>query len=354
MFSSFNSFMESITAAVASTACFNNTRLLPREEFQEELRNLNQSIDRNLNNDDIDMENDTNSVASTVSEQSNYQEHQNINIFNGNSAILYVRASTKEQNIEAQQHACVEFCRKYKLRIKKTYIEKCSAYKTNSQPELNNLINQNNNTNLIIFSVDRFSRNVKKSDEYIKKLENKNIILISLKENINLSTAFGKHTFRTYVNASQYESELISERVKNSIKYRKANKIHIGQTPYGYKRNENKKLVKDTQEQAIINFIMVNINRNANSHHLTAELYKLLRSRNAQTTDYVPIQFTEEDNTYEYYKYSGSDQIKISAQILCEVLNDYNIKKRNKFWTKSSVMNIAKNANLRSFQNLRI
>ena len=91
-----------------------------------------------------------------------------------------------------------------------------------------------------------------------------------------------------------------------------------------------------------------------NSHHLTAELYKLLRSRNAHTTDYVPIQFTDEDNKYEYYKYQGSEKIKITAKILSEVLNDYNIKKRNVFWTKNSIIAISKNANLRSFQNLRI
>ena len=79
--------------------------------------------------------------------------------------------------------------------------------------------------------------------ELIAKLETKKIVLSSVKENINLNTAFGKHSFRNYVNTAQYESELISERVKNSIKYRKANNIHIGKVPYGYKI-ENRKLVK--------------------------------------------------------------------------------------------------------------
>lgn len=321
MFSNFNEFINSVKNTVSSTICLNNTRLLPRTLFEEQLNNLDQHINR-----DIDEEN-------SIDESTN---NQNIHIFNGNSAVIYVRASTKEQNIEAQKHACEEFCIKNKLNVIKCYIEKCSAYKQFSQPKLNQLLYTHDNINLIVFSVDRFSRNVKKSDNTIKSLENKNIVLISVKENINLNTAFGKHSFRAHVNAAQYESELISERVKNSVKYRKDNNIHVGQAPYGY-RLENKKLIQDQSERTIMSFIVRNYSKQKTSDEISRQLFNILRVLRRPESDFVPVLFTNENDKYEFYQYKKQEKIKITASIISEILNDYNIKKRNRKWTPGSV-----------------
>lgn len=282
----------------------------------------------------------------------------NSKLFNTNNAVIYIRASKKEQEINAQKFSCEDFCRQNNLTVKAIYIEKCSAYKEKSQHQLNKLIADNDNINLIVFSIDRFSRNINKADRLVHKLNEKNINLISIKEDINLNTALGKHNFRNYVNAAQYESELISERVNNSIRFRKLNNIPIGKAPYGYiylKDSDGfKKMIKNKDEYAVIEFISNNLFKDRSSEQLTNELYKLLRKLKHDQSQFVPILFTLEDNQYEYNQYPENTKIKIKYSILANVLNDYNIKKQGSPWTSQSISYVYKNMSHNELRRLRI
>lgn len=342
----FNSFIESIKNTVNATINNNNFRLNPIERFVDLVNN----IDENINGSTINTE-------PIVNETLNHTIIENeiviIDNFNTRNAVIYIRVSTNEQEIDAQRYTCEQFCLQNNLNVLKIYIEKCSAFKNKSQPKLHKLIKENEKCNLIVFSIDRFSRNIKNADEFVKKLEQKNITLISIKENINLNTALGKHNFRNYINAAQYESELISERVKNSINYRKANNIHIGQAPYGYKI-ENKKLVKNTQELAIINFIISNFGRRKTSEELTRDLYVVLTALNRNQNEFEPISFILSDDSFEYKTYNTNEKLFISGRMLSDILLDYNIKKRNSVWNTPKIMRIVKTFPIYQFQNMKI
>ncbi len=299
-----------------------------------------------------------NPFNTTVSIDKKQKTEESVNLFNTKNVVIYVRASTDNQEINAQKFSCEEYCRNNNLLVKSIYVEKCSAFKNKSQKQLNKLINENENINLIVFSIDRFSRNINKADVLVQTLTQKNINLISIKENINLNTALGKHNFRSYVNAAQYESELISERVKNSVRFRKLNNIPIGKAPYGYiylkDSNGFKKMIKNDNEYAVIEFISNNLFKERSSDQLTNELYKLLNKLKCDSTQFVPITFTLEDNQYEYENYSGNHKIKIKYNILADVLNDYNIKKQGKLWTSQSISNVFKNISHNELRRLRI
>lgn len=273
--------------------------------------------------------------------------------------VIYIRASTKEQGIDAQKYICEEFCFNNRLYIDNIIIEKCSAYKNNKQVLLDNFIKNNSNTNIniVVASADRFSRNIKKADELVKIMNEKNINLISVKENITLSTAFGKHEFRKLINASQYESELIAERVKNSVIYRKANNIHMGKAPYGY-ATFNGKLVKNNNEQKIIKFISMNVCRETTTHKLSTNLLNLLKDINSENANnFVPIVITLEDDHYEYRELNSSEKFKPTMKTISEILNEYNIKKRNTSWNTSSVNYVLKQQikyNSRDMMNMRL
>lgn len=328
----FNNFIETIKATVSSTICINAHRLMPVELIEE------------MNTEEVRTTENTDHVVINITPE---------NLFNGTDAIIYVRVSTTEQDIDAQKFSCEQYCIQNKLNIKKIYIEKCSAFKNNSQQKLHKLIKENQNCNLIIFSIDRLSRNIKIGNELIKSIENKNITLISVKENINLNTALGKHNFRNYINAAQYESELISERVKNSIQYRKANNIHIGQAPYGYKL-ENGKLIKNFEESAVINFITRNYGKYRSSDALTLDLYHILTIMGRDESEFVPISFTLEDDEFEYQSYNVNEKLKITSRMLSNILNDYNIKKRGTIWNISKIARIYKNVTIFEFKNMNI
>ncbi len=299
------------------------------------------------------------SIKSIVNATLNTTTNTTVNVVSNNKelAIIYIRVSTKEQEYDAQQFTCVNFCNENNLEVKKIYIEKCSGYKQNSQKELNKLINEQSNINLIVNSIDRFSRNINKADELLKQLELKNINLISVKESINLKTALGKLHFRNYVNASQYESELISERVLNSIKYRKLNNIPIGKAPYGYEyivENNKKKMIQKADEYPIIEFISSNLYKHKSSEQMTNEFHKLLTKLKCDKKKFGKIIFTLEDDEYEFETYPTDRKIKITFKVLSDILNDFDIKKRNYNWSAKSVSTVFKNISFYELKRLRI
>lgn len=268
--------------------------------------------------------------------------------------IIYIRVSSEDQNYDAQKYTCEEYAFNNRLYIKKIYEEKVSAYKGFKQMQLAKLVRENKDCILIVFSVDRFSRNSRNSEELIKLMESNNINLISVKDNINLKTAFGKHEFRKLISIAQYESELISERVKNSIKYRKENGIPIGQIPFGFTKF-NTKIVKDNNEQNVIKFIIKHSKTKSTPEKLSKDLFTLLKKLGNTDESMVPITITIEDEEFEYRELRQNENINITYGIISDVLNDYEILKKGKKWTKSSVYRVFKNAvSIDSFKNLRV
>jgi len=305
------------------------------------------------------------SIKDTINSNQNKQANSESNstIHNpmdniSRNCIIYVRVSTLDQNTEAQQDKCEDFCFNHRLYIKETVIEKCSAFKCQSQKGLEKIIEENKDINLVVYSIDRFSRNIIKANKLIEIMTKNRINLISVKENISLSTAFGKHEFRKLVSASQLEAELISERVKNSLHYRQKNGFYVGQPPYGY-TIFNKKLARDIDEQLIIKFILTTIKKKTTPEKLGNNVLKLLKDikmENAVKT-FCPLVITLEDDNFEYRQLNDNEVFVPTFKSLSEILNDYGIKKRNKPWTANSINYLVKQQmknNQRDIENMRV
>jgi len=266
--------------------------------------------------------------------------------------VIYVRASTQEQNTEAQQYTCEQFCIENELEVIKVIVEKCSAYKFESQSGLESILANYSDINLVVSSADRLSRNVIKADGLLNVFADQNITLLSCRENISTLTALGRHEFRNIISASQYESELISERVKSSVNYRKANGIHIGKAKYGY-TVFNKKLVKSHEEQKVIKFILRICKKNIEIFKISEQLKCLLTSISREY-DYAPVSIFIEDKHHEYGVLDDHKTVKVTYQTISEILNDYGIYNREKKWTSVMVGRVYKNASHMDFSALKI
>lgn len=292
--------------------------------------------------------NNTNNINSKKQKINNKRVNQidfNINSkkqkLNNNNIIIYCRVSTKMQSIEAQEFSCKEYCKNNNYNIINIIHEIGSAYKNIKLPKLENIIQNNFNITLLIYSIDRFSRNLNKCNELLTLIEKNNIILKSVKEDINLLTPIGRHNFRNHVSQAQFESELISERIKNTMNYKKQN------TPkYGY-YIENNKLNINKQEYAINNFIVNNYNKYLSSKKFTEKLFNLLNILNKDKQDYVNVEFFNNDEPIDYNK-----EIKISAGILSDILNEYKIYNRDKQWKEYKIREMYNNAS--NLNNLTI
>jgi len=208
--------------------------------------------------------------------------------------------------------------------------ESCSGRNFKKLIHLNKLFKKYNNITLLIYSLDRLCRNTVDAINIMKIIESKNINIISVSDNIDLSTASGKYAFRNRMSSAEFESDLISERVRRSIKVKRENNQFIGGNPeYGYKLNEFKQKIKCNEEQLIIKFIMFCKNNNT-INNIIKQLRLLLLNLNQ-------LEFIDEVNQINIYDNEIAIDKELSIELTNEsiifILNSYGIQKRNKEWT---------------------
>ena len=125
--------------------------------------------------------------------------------------IAYIRVSTEEQN-EARQLEAIK-----DKEIHKTFIEKSSAKDTN-RPKLNEMLEfVREGDTIYIKDFSRIARSTKDLLEITEILEHKKVKLISLKENLDTSTATGKLMLTMIGAINEFERANLLERQKEGI-----------------------------------------------------------------------------------------------------------------------------------------
>ena len=90
---------------------------------------------------------------------------------------------------------------------------------------------------VIVESLSRASRSIKDLFSLIELLTERDIALISLKEQIDTTTAMGRAFIGVIAVINQFESDIASERMAERIEYRRTEKgRHWGRTPFGCDR----------------------------------------------------------------------------------------------------------------------
>ena len=143
-----------------------------------------------------------------------------LRLSNIKTAYLICRVSTKNQDdpncisLEAQECALLSIIPSIYERVKVIKIKK-SSY-SNMPSEIVEICKIATGNDAVYFwKIDRFSRNIEKSVEYLKMLEDKKVFVYSLSENLEFST--NKSEFYSYVLKGQQESDDISKRIKLTI-----------------------------------------------------------------------------------------------------------------------------------------
>ncbi len=130
--------------------------------------------------------------------------------------IGYARVSTQDQNLDLQIDALE------KAGCERIYKEKMTG-KTTERPELKRLIDSLRKGDiLVIYKLDRLGRTTKGIIELADQLEELGVELVSLRDNIDTTTAVGKAMFRMLAVLSEMERDLISERTKAGLESARA------------------------------------------------------------------------------------------------------------------------------------
>lgn len=128
----------------------------------------------------------------------------------------YARVSTQDQNLDRQlDNLTVAGC-------EIIYQEKMTGTKAN-RPELVKMLEEiQPGDTLVIDSFSRLSRSTKDLLETVEHLTEEGVNIVSLKEQLDTTTATGKMMLTMLSALSQFERDLIAERTKDGLKAARA------------------------------------------------------------------------------------------------------------------------------------
>ena len=92
---------------------------------------------------------------------------------------------------------------------------------------------------LVVHKLDRFSRNVRITLEYLEKLEKAGVGFVSITEQMDFSTPIGKVILANLAAFGQYYSDNLSAEVSKGLKERAAQGLWVGPVPFGYAKGDD-------------------------------------------------------------------------------------------------------------------
>jgi len=177
-------------------------------------------------------------------------------------AIGYVRVSTDEQaksglGLEAQIAKIKAYAELFDIELTEIIADEGISGKTLERDGLKKaikILKDKKAEGMVIAKLDRLTRNVADLGTLVSTVFDK-AELYSVSEQINTKNAAGRLVLNVLVSVAQWERETICERTKDALQAKKARGEKTGgNIPFGFDE-VNGKLVKNEEEQAIIDEI---------------------------------------------------------------------------------------------------
>ena len=176
------------------------------------------------------------------------------------SAIICARYSCDaqtEQSIEGQLRVCHEYAERNGIVIVDTYIDRAMTGTNDNRHDFQRMIKDSHKKQwdyVLVYKLDRFSRNKYESIKYKHILSKNNVKVISAMENIP-DTPEGIILESLLEGMNQYYSAELSQKVKRGMKEtRKKGYWQGGRLRYGYKL-DGRKIVIDEEQAEIVRYI---------------------------------------------------------------------------------------------------
>ncbi len=176
------------------------------------------------------------------------------------TAVIYERYSSDnqtEQSIEGQLRVCEQYAKNNDILILKTYIDRAMTGTNDNRPDFQQMIKDSASKewqNIIVYKLDRFSRNKYETAKYKKILKDNGVKLISAMENIP-DTPEGIILESLLEGMAEYYSAELSQKVKRGMNETRLKGNFTGGTIiYGY-NVENHKVVINEEQAEVVRFI---------------------------------------------------------------------------------------------------
>ena len=148
--------------------------------------------------------------------------------------IGYARVSTRDQNLDMQLSAL------HGAGCERIYQEKVSGVK--QRPELERCLQSlRSGDTLVVYKLDRLGRSLKNLVEIIDDLTRRGVVITSIKDNIDASTATGRMMINLFATLAEFERDMIAERCQAGRKAAKERGVKFGRKPGAKKIQEKAK-----------------------------------------------------------------------------------------------------------------
>lgn len=130
--------------------------------------------------------------------------------------IGYARVSTQDQNLEAQMEAIEKYAENQQEECR-IYREKESGVKKERTELQNALKAVRYGDTFVVYKLDRLARSSKQLFDVADDLEQRNVEFISVRDNIDTTTATGKAMFGMLSIFAEFERSMIQERTRAGL-----------------------------------------------------------------------------------------------------------------------------------------
>lgn len=143
---------------------------------------------------------------------------------------IYARVSTADQTLDAQLRDLREYCR-HRGWDAIEFVDHGVSGAKDSRPGWNacwDAVNKRQVDVLVVHALDRLGRSLSHLVRIISFMSERNLTLVSFRENIDLSTSAGRMLAGIFATMAEYERSIISERTKAGMRAAKARGKQIG------------------------------------------------------------------------------------------------------------------------------
>tara|TARA_Y100000817_G_C16825864_1_gene531183 strand:- start:530 stop:1246 length:717 start_codon:yes stop_codon:yes gene_type:complete len=174
--------------------------------------------------------------------------------------IGYIRNSrlVQENSVETQSNLIKDFCKTHNINLDEIILDEGiggGGDKTNKRDGYVNvmgMIERGEVDTLVVVSISRWGRNLGEIYNSVNLMTDKGVKFLSIKENIDTSSPYGRFTINLLSSLYEMELELIRDRTKDTLKMKRENNKVYSPTPYGFDRDGDD-LVENKKEKRLLN-----------------------------------------------------------------------------------------------------
>jgi DNA invertase Pin-like site-specific DNA recombinase len=143
---------------------------------------------------------------------------------------IYYRVSTTDQNPQMQMDELREYAKSRGFKVVGEYLDEASG-RNNSRRQLEEMLKQVRKRKVdvvLVWKYDRFARSTQHLVNTLEEFKSLGIDFISYTQQIDTTTSMGKFFFTIMAGIAEFESDIISERVRSGMAAAKRKGKHVG------------------------------------------------------------------------------------------------------------------------------